>query len=323
MEKISLVIPCYNEEEAIPLHFAKVEEIISKDFDNRVAFELIYINDGSKDQTANVLFTLAKENKHVKVIDFSRNFGKESAMLAGLQHATGDYVTIMDVDLQDPPELLIEMFGKLQENDNLDIVATYRENRKGETRVKSFFSNQFYHVMNKISDVKMKPGARDYRMMRKNVVDSILSLTEYNRFSKGIFMWVGYETEWISFENVNREVGKTKFSFFKLISYAIDGIISFSIKPLILISTIGLIMFFFTLFLAAFVVLRTLFFGDPVNGWTSQVAIMLFIGSIQILGIGVLGQYMARIYSEVKGRPNYIIKRKSNFENENDTRDSK
>lgn len=313
MEVISIVVPCYNEEESIPLHYQAVQKCFIQ-FQSAVAFELIYVNDGSKDKTEHILNQLADYDKNVKTISFSRNFGKEAAMLAGLEHAKGDFVAIMDVDLQDPPELLQEMYKILKNKTNIDIVATYRQDRKGEGKLKSFFSHQFYNVMNRISDVKMKPGARDYRLMRRQVVDSILSMREYNRFSKGIFMWVGFETEWLPFENVNRVAGETNFNFIKLLAYAIDGIISFSIKPLIFISTVGLIIFIFTLLLGIIVVLRTLFFGDSVSGWTSTVAIILFIGSIQILGIGLIGQYMARMYNEVKYRPIYIVKRKKNLE---------
>lgn len=313
MELISIIIPCYNEEESIPLHYQEFKKCVAQ-FPQTVKWEMIYINDGSKDQTEKILNTLAKQDENVRTISFSRNFGKEAAMLAGLEHAKGDFVAIMDVDLQDPPELLVKMYQILQIQPNTDVVATYRQDRQGEGKLKSFFSHQFYNVMNRISDVKMKPGARDYRLMRRQVVDSILSMKEYNRFSKGIFMWVGFETEWIAFENVNRVAGKTNFNFVKLTSYALDGIISFSVKPLIFISTIGLIIFVITLLLGIVVVIRTLIFGDPVSGWTSTVAIILFIGSIQILGIGLLGQYMARMYNEVKYRPAYIVKRKNNFE---------
>ncbi|HFU4189527.1 TPA: glycosyltransferase family 2 protein [Streptococcus suis] len=305
---ISVIVPCYNEEEAIP-YFYEAMEKVRKEMGDR--FEYIFVNDGSKDGTLKVLHQLAGQDQAVRYLSFSRNFGKEAALYAGLQAATGDLVTVMDVDLQDPPEMLIEMKAMLDANADLDCVGTRRVNRDGEPPIRSFFAKLFYKLMNKISQVEVVDGARDFRLMRRHMVDAILSVSEYNRFSKGIFAWVGFETEYLPYKNVERVAGETSWSFWKLLSYSIEGIINFSDTPLNIASYTGFFTFLLSLVLMVFVVFKTLVFGDPTIGWPSTICIILFLGGLQLMTIGILGKYLAKVFLETKKRPVYIVKEKS------------
>ncbi|HEM6083382.1 TPA: glycosyltransferase family 2 protein [Streptococcus suis] len=305
---ISVIVPCYNEEEAIP-YFYEAMEKVRKEMGDR--FEYIFVNDGSKDGTLKVLRQLAGQDQAVRYLSFSRNFGKEAALYAGLQAATGDLVTVMDVDLQDPPEMLIEMKAMLDANADLDCVGTRRVNRDGEPPIRSFFAKLFYKLMNKISQVEVVDGARDFRLMRRHMVDAILSVSEYNRFSKGIFAWVGFETEYLPYKNVERVAGETSWSFWKLLSYSIEGIINFSDTPLNIASYTGFFTFLLSLVLMVFVVFKTLVFGDPTIGWPSTICIILFLGGLQLMTIGILGKYLAKVFLETKKRPVYIVKEKS------------
>ncbi|MCF0115684.1 MAG: glycosyltransferase [Erysipelotrichaceae bacterium] len=314
MELLSIVVPCYNEQETVALFYdATIKVLDTLD----IRREIIYVNDGSKDNTLEELKKLYKEHpEDVKVIDFSRNFGKEGGLLAGLEHAKGDYIVVMDADLQDPPSFLPQMLEMLREGD-ADIVGTRRVTRKGEPPIRSFFARAFYKVINYFTEVEIVDGARDFRMMRKQVVDSILELQEYHRFSKGLFAWVGYKTIYLEYENVERVAGETSWSFWKLFAYAIEGIVAFTTAPLQLATVFGL-MFSIVAFLALlFVVIRALLFGDPVAGWPSLVAIILFLGGIQLLSLGIIGSYLAKTYMEVKNRPKYIVKK---FYSQEDTK---
>ena len=305
MKKISVVVPCYNEEEALPIFYEEITKV-AKEIENS-EFEFLFINDGSKDKTLEELKKLSKQDERVRYISFSRNFGKESAMYAGLKEATGDYVVIMDVDLQDPPKLLIEMYNTLEQKE-YDCVATRRVTRKGEPKIRSFFARMFYKIINKISKTEIIDGARDFRMMTRQMVNAILEMSEYNRFSKGIFGWVGFNTKWLEYENVERVAGKTKWSFWKLFIYSMDGITAFSTTPLIISTVIGIIFCIIALVMVIVVIIRTLIIGDPVSGWPSLVCIILFISGVQLFCIGIIGQYLSKTYLEVKKRPIYIIK---------------
>ncbi|HFH9839563.1 TPA: glycosyltransferase family 2 protein [Streptococcus suis] len=305
---ISVIVPCYNEEEAIPYFYEAMEKVREEMGDR---FEYIFVNDGSKDGTLKVLRQLAGQDYAVRYLSFSRNFGKEAALYAGLQAATGDLVTVMDVDLQDPPEMLIEMKAMLDANADLDCVGTRRVSRDGEPPIRSFFAKLFYKLMNKISQVEVVDGARDFRLMRRHMVDAILSVSEYNRFSKGIFAWVGFETEYLPYKNVERVAGETSWSFWKLLSYSIEGIINFSDTPLNIASYTGFFTFLLSLVLMVFVVFKTLVFGDPTIGWPSTICIILFLGGLQLMTIGILGKYLAKVFLETKKRPVYIVKEKS------------
>lgn len=306
MEKISVVVSCYNEEKALPLFYAEMERVRMQDFHD-VEFEYIFVNDGSKDKTLDIIKLLRKQDEKVRYISFSRNFGKEAAMLAGLEAATGDYITLMDADLQDPPAMLRQMYDYIK-NEGYDSVGTRRVTRKGEPVIRSFFARMFYRIINKMSAIEMVDGARDYRLMKKQVVDSIISLKEYNRYSKGLFSFVGFDTKWLEYENVERVAGETKWSFWKLFKYAIEGITAFSTVPLILSSIIG-ILFCAVAFLAIiFIIIRTLIYGDPTAGWPSLVCIIVFVSGVQLFSIGIIGQYLSKTYLEVKHRPIYIIK---------------
>ena len=307
MDKISIIVSCYNEEKTVNILIDKLEEVAKDEVFKDVEFEYVFVNDGSRDNTLNILKKLSEEKKNVRYISFSRNFGKEAAMLAGLEYATGDYYSLMDADLQDPPELLREMYISIKTED-YDCIATRRVTRKGEPLLRSFFSRMFYKLINKISDTEIVDGARDYRLMTRQMVDAILEMSEYNRFSKGLFGWVGYKTKWIEFENVERIAGETKWSFWKLFIYAIDGIVAFSTAPLAIASVIGMLMLFVAFFFIIFIVVRTLMFGDPVAGWPSLVCIITLIGGIQIFCVGILGQYLSKVYLETKNRPIYIVK---------------
>ena len=306
MDKISVIVSCYNEEESLPLFYKEMERVRKQDFEN-VDFECIFVNDGSKDKTLEEMKELRKQDKKVRYISFSRNFGKEAAMYAGLEAATGDYVTLMDADLQDPPSLLRQMYDLIK-NDGYDCVATRRVTRKGEPPIRSFFARVFYKLINKISDVEMVDGARDYRLMTKQMVNAIISMKEYNRYSKGLFSFVGFNTKWLEYENVERVAGETKWSFWKLFKYAIEGITAFSTTPLILASVIGLIFCVVSFILIIVIIVKTLAFGDPTSGWPSLVCIIFFVSGIQLFSLGVIGQYLSKAYLEVKNRPIYIVK---------------
>ncbi len=311
MEKISVIVSCYNEEAALPLFYEEMDKVTK--IMKEVNFELLFVNDGSKDKTLEVIKDLAKKDKRVKYVSFSRNFGKEAAMYAGLENSSGDYVTLMDADLQDPPSLLPEMFRLIKE-EGYDSVGTRRVTRKGEPVIRSFFARMFYKIINKMSKVEMVDGARDYRLMTRQVVDSIVSMREYNRYSKGIFSFVGFKTKWLEFENVERVAGETKWSFWKLFKYAIEGIVAFTTAPLTLAAILGLVMCFVAFLAIIFVFVRTLMFGDPVDGWPSTICIILFVGGVQLLCMGIMGEYLAKNYLESKNRPIYIV-RETNIKN--------
>lgn len=306
MEKCTIVVPCYNEEEAIPLFYEATNEALK---DIPLEIEYLFVNDGSRDKTLDVLRELSEKDARVHYVSFSRNFGKEAAMYAGLKESTGDYVAIMDADLQDPPELIPGMYESIIE-EGYDCVATRRVDRKGEPPIRSAFANMFYFIMHIIAKVDMVPGARDFRLMKRTMVDAIVDMGEYNRFSKGIFGWVGFDTKWIPYENRKRVAGKTKWSFFKLFQYSIEGIVAFSTAPLVWSSLIG--MFFCLLAFAAliFLFVRALVFGDPVSGWPSLACMITFFAGIQLFCFGIIGMYMSKTYLEVKGRPIYIVKEK-------------
>ena len=305
---ISIIVPCFNEEESLPLFYAEMEKIKSQINDH---FEYIFVNDGSKDRTLAILRELNQKNNSVRYLSFSRNFGKEAALYAGLKHATGDLVTVMDADLQDPPELLLTMKSMLEKNPDLDCVGTRRTTRDGEPPIRSFFAKMFYKLINKISQVEMVDGARDFRLMRRQMVDAILEVSEYNRFSKGIFAWVGFRTEYLEYKNVERVAGKTSWSFWQLLNYSLEGIINFSDAPLTIAFLGGVAACLLAFFLIMIVIVRTLIFGDPTSGWPSMVSIILFLGGFQLLTIGILGKYIGKIFMETKKRPIYVIKEKS------------
>lgn len=305
---ISIIVPCFNEEESLPLFYAEMEKI---KFQLNDHFEYIFVNDGSKDRTLAILRELNQKNNSVRYLSFSRNFGKEAALYAGLKHATGDLVTVMDADLQDPPELLLTMKSMLEKNPNLDCVGTRRTTRDGEPPIRSFFARMFYKLINKISQVEMVDGARDFRLMRRQMVDAILEVSEYNRFSKGIFAWVGFKTEYLEYKNVERVAGKTSWSFWQLLNYSLEGIINFSDAPLTIAFWGGVAACLLAFFLIVIVIVRTLIFGDPTSGWPSMVSIILFLGGFQLLTIGILGKYIGKIFMETKKRPIYVIKEKS------------
>lgn len=302
-ETLSLIIPCFNEEESLPL-FYKATTAVCNDIEED--YELLFIDDGSIDRTLDIIKDLASKDAHVCFVSFSRNFGKESAMYAGLCNAKGDYVTVIDADMQDPPELIPKMLEILRSG-KYDSVATRRETRKGEPKVRSFFARLFYRVINRISDIDIVDGARDYRMMNRKMVDAIVSIGENNRFSKGIFGWVGFRTFWLSYDNVERAAGKTKWSFWNLLKYAIDGIIGFSEAPLAISSWLGIVFSIVGFFAVLFIVIRKLLFGDPVAGWASTASIIVFIGGVQLFCLGIIGKYLSKVYVETKNRPHYII----------------
>ena len=305
---ISIIIPCFNEEESLPLFYAEMEKIKQQ---TKEGFEYIFVNDGSKDRTLQLLRDLNQADRNVHYLSFSRNFGKEAALYAGLQHATGDYVTVMDADLQDPPALLIQMKNMLDENAELDCVGTRRTTRKGEPQIRSFFAKMFYKLINKISQVEMVDGARDFRLMRRQMVDAVLEVSEYNRFSKGIFAWVGFKTEYLEYKNVERVAGQTSWNFWQLFNYSLEGIINFSDAPLTIAFVGGVVACLLAFFLIIIVIIRTLIFGDPTSGWPSMISIILFLGGFQLLTIGILGKYIGKIFMETKKRPIYVIKERS------------
>nr|WP_317352451.1 glycosyltransferase family 2 protein [uncultured Agathobacter sp.] len=301
---ISVVVPCYNEQGALPFYYDKMKEVMA--LLPELSFEIIIVDDGSTDGTLEVAKQLAKSDDRIRYISFSRNFGKEAAMYAGLKNALGKYTAIMDADLQDPPEMLPEMYRVITE-EGYDAVGTRRVTRKGEPPVRSFFARKFYKIMSRISKANMVDGARDYRLMNRKYVDALLSLGEYNRFSKGLFGWVGFKVKWLEFENVNRIAGETKWSFGQLFLYSLDGIVAFSNVPLYMASIAGIGSFIAAIAAMIFIIVRRLVFGDPVAGWASTVVIILFIGGIQLLSIGILGLYLSKLYLEAKNRPIYLL----------------
>ncbi len=306
---ISIIIPCYNEEEMIPLFYNEINKVIKEM--KKVKFELIFVNDGSSDNTLELLRKLSKDDKKVRYISFSRNFGKEAGILAGLEASKGDYVATMDVDLQDPPYLLKEMYETIQ-NEEIDCVATRSVSRKGYSFFRKIFTKMYYKIINKISKTPIVDGARDFRLMTRKMVDAVLKLKEYNRFSKGIFSWVGFDTKWITFENEKRVKGTSKWSFWKLFAYSMESIIGFSTVPLLISSIVGIVFCLVSFIMIIVIIVRTLIYGDPVAGWPSLVCIIFFVSGIQLFCIGVLGQYLSKTYLEVKNRPIYIIKETEN-----------
>ena len=306
MKLLSVIVPCYNEEESVGLFY---EELTKNDpyfAQKEIELELLYIDDGSADRTVEEVRKLRDRDERVHLVSFSRNFGKEAAMFAGMEHSKGDYVVIMDVDLQDPPSLLPRMLEGIGEE--YDSVATRRVSRKGEPPVRSFFARMFYRLMKKISKTEIMDGARDYRLMTRQMVNAILSMKEYNRFTKGIFGWVGFRTKWLEYENVERTKGETKWNFWKLFVYSLDGITAFSTIPLMIASVAGVLFCFLAFVMIVFIIVRKLVFGDPVSGWPSLVCIMLFLSGVQFFCTGILGQYLAKTYMEVKRRPIYLVK---------------
>ena len=301
--KVSLIVPCYNEQESLPVFYEEMMKIVKK---MSCQYELIFINDGSKDRTLSILKEFSAENDNVTYISFSRNFGKEAAMYAGFSNADADYVAVMDADMQDPPALLPQMV-KILETEDYDSVATRRVSRDGEPPIRSWFARKFYQLINKISDADIVDGARDFRLMKREMVDAIVAMGEYNRFSKGIFGWIGFKTYWLPFKNVERVAGETKWNFWKLFKYAIDGIINFSEAPLSIASWAGIGMTFIAFIMMVIVIVRRLCFGDPVAGWASTMCVIIFIGAIQLFSMGIMGQYIAKIYNEAKHRPHYIV----------------
>ncbi|MDP4089335.1 MAG: glycosyltransferase family 2 protein [Bacillota bacterium] len=306
MNLLTVVVPCYNEQEAMPIFYNEIIKVSDK-MKDLVDFEIIFVDDGSKDGTIRVARHMNSIDSRVKYISFSRNFGKEAAMYAGLEKAHGDYVAIMDVDLQDPPELLLDMYQYIT-NEGYDCVATRRITRKGEPPIRSFFSRRFYSLINRISKTEIVDGARDYRLMTRQMAQSILSLKEYNRFSKGIFSWVGFNTKWLEYENVKRVAGETKWSFWKLLLYSLDGIVAFSTTPLAIASLMGILLCVIAFIFICIIVSKTLIWGDPVAGYPSMICAIIFIGGIQLFCMGILGQYVSKTYLETKNRPIYILK---------------
>lgn len=302
MDLLSIVVPCFNEAESVGLFLKEIEKVLAN-YD----FEIIYINDGSTDNTLKVIKELADANPNIKYISFSRNFGKESAIYAGLKNASGDYVCVMDADLQHPPSLLPEMIETIS-NEDYDIVAARRVSRKGEPRIKSFFSHSFYKVFNRLSKMKLVEGATDYRVMTRQVVDALMQLNEYNRFSKGLFQWVGFNTKWIDYENVERVAGKTTWSFWGLIEYSVEGLVAFTTIPLTISIVLGTIFSIVAFLYMVFIIAKNLLFSDPVQGFATIMCAILFLGGIQLLFIGVLGKYLEKTYTETKNRPIFIIK---------------
>ena len=308
MQKLSCIIPCYNEEAALPYFLQEIRKVannMSTTF--QLDFEILFINDGSRDKTLQILRQAAQEDKRIRYISFARNFGKEAAMYAGFQNCTGDYAAVMDADMQDPPSLLPEMYQTLQSGE-YDSVATRRVTRKGEPPIRSFFARCFYKLINRISDADIVDGARDFRLMTRQMVDAILSMTEYNRFSKGIFGWVGFRTKWLPYENVERVAGETKWSFWKLFKYAIEGIVAFTTVPLTMAAFLGILFCFIAFIMIVVIIFKTLVWGDPVSGWPSLACIIIFVSGIQLFFMGIFGEYLAKTYLETKKRPLYIIK---------------
>lgn len=311
---ISIVIPCYNEEESITLFYETVEKIKKK---LPIEIEYIFVNDGSEDGTLSILRKLVKlDSENVKYISFSRNFGKEAALYAGLKKTKGEYIAVMDVDLQDPPEMLLEMHRLIKKED-YDCIGARRISRDGEPPIRSFFARQFYKIINRMSDIEIVDGARDYRLMTRQMVDAILEVEEYNRFSKGIFSWVGFKTKYLEYKNIERVAGETTWSFWSLMRYSLDGIVAFSEAPLAFASFVGFLSFILSIIMAIFVAVRTFFFDNPTSGWTSLVCIVLALGGLQLLCLGILGKYVGKTFLETKKRPLYIIKETEDSESPN------
>lgn len=307
MTKLSVIVPCWNEEETIPIYYQAMCPVMEQ---IEAEFELIFVDDGSRDETLSILEGLCRRDSRCRYFSFSRNFGKEAAIYAGLQHAAGDYVAVMDVDLQDPPSLLPEMYRILQE-EPYDCVATRRSDRAGEPRLRSILSNGFYRAINRISKIELVNGARDYRLMRRKMVDAVLQMSEYNRFSKGIFSWVGFRTKWLAYENIERAAGSTKWSMSQLFRYSLEGITGFSVAPLSLSAVLGVVFCGISFLMILVIILRTLLWGDPVAGWPSLVCIIFLMGGIQLLCAGITGQYLSKTYLEAKHRPIYILRSSS------------
>lgn len=305
MKKISIVVPCYNEEESLPLFYKAVDKITDK-MKKKATFEFVFVNDGSRDKTLEILRDLAKKDNRVRYISFSRNFGKEAGMFAGLENATGDYVTTMDADLQDPPELLEEMFDAL-ESGEYDCCATKSTSRNGYSFFRKLFTGWFYKIIGKLSKTEMVPGARDFRLMTRKMVDAVISMKEYNRYSKGLFSFVGFRTKWIEFENQERVAGTTKWNFWKLFTYAIDGIVGFSTQPLLIAAFLGVLFCLIAFIMIVVIIVKTLAFGDPVSGWPSLACIIFLVGGVNLFCTGIIGEYLAKVYLEVKERPIYIV----------------
>lgn len=312
MKTISLIVPCFNEEEALPIFYSALNNVCGQM--EKYNFDFLFIDDGSKDNTLSVLRKMANEDKRVTYISFSRNFGKEAAMYAGFVNAAGDYVAVMDADMQDPPSLLPQMVEYL-ETGEYDSVATRRVDREGEPYIRSFFARMFYKIINKISDADVVDGARDYRLMKREMVDAIVEMGEINRFSKGIYGWIGYKTKWLPFQNTERVAGETKWNFWKLFKYSIDGIVNFSQVPLSVASWSGILFTLLSLIMIVFICVRKLIFGDPVAGWASLTCIIMFIGGIQLFCMGIMGQYLSKMYLEVKQRPHYIVRETNGKDN--------
>ena len=313
-KKLSVVVSCYNEEKSLPLFYKDINRV-SKIM-KYLNFEFIFIDDGSIDKTLDIIKELAIKDKRVRYISFSRNFGKEAAMYAGLKLSKGDYVTLMDADLQDPPYMLEDMYNAII-NDGYDCIATRRVTRKGEPVIRSFFARQFYKIINKLSDIEMVDGARDYRLMTRQMVDAIISMKEYNRYSKGLFSFVGFKTKWLEYENIKRVAGESKWSFWKLFIYAIDGICAFSTKPLVISAVIGFLFFIISFIMIVFIIIKTLLYGDPVSGWPSLVCIIFMVSGIQLFCMGIMGEYLSKTYLETKKRPIYIVKESNDNGDEN------
>lgn len=311
MKKITVIIPCLNEEDALPIYYKEMSKIMKQMKETEI--ELLFVDDGSTDRTLSVMKDLHELDGRCHYLSFSRNFGKEAAIYAGLQNADGDYVAIMDVDLQDPPALLPKMYRILEE-EGYDSVATKRSTRTGEPKIRSFLSKSFYNVINRLSKTEIVNGARDYRLMKRNMVDAVLSMSEYNRFSKGIFEWVGFRTKWLEFENHERSAGETKWSMKKLFCYSLEGITGFSVAPLSFASVMGIAFCILSFLMIDVIIFRTLIWGDPVSGWPSLACIIFFVGGIQLLCTGIVGQYLSKTYLETKHRPIYIIKDSSEKE---------
>ncbi len=302
---LSIVVPCFNEEPALKSFYEVVDKVSREMLE--LNFEFVFVDDGSRDGTLKEIEKLREGDKRVKFVSFSRNFGKEAALLAGLDYANGDYVATMDADLQDPPALLPEMYEAIKDGE-YDCVATRRVTREGEPPIRSFFARIFYRLINKMSKIEMVDGARDYRLMTRQMVDAIISMREYNRYSKGLFSFVGFRTKWIEFQNVQRVAGETHWSFWKLFVYAIDGICAFSTVPLVIAAVLGLLFCMLAFIMIMVIIVKTLLYGDPVGGWPSTICVILMVGGIQLLALGIIGEYLAKTYLETKHRPIYIIK---------------
>ena len=313
MDKISIIVPCYNEEESIPLFYEEIKKQEQKM--ESVVFELWFIDDGSRDKSLDEMKKLHQNDKEVQYLSFSRNFGKEAAIYAGLEAATGKYVTLMDVDLQDPPTLLGEMYEIMKKQD-YDVIATRSTSRNGYSFFRKTFTKWFYHLINKISKVEMVDGARDFRLMKRKVVNEILKMKEYNRYSKGLFSFVGFKTKWITYENPVRSAGNTKFNFWKLFSYAVEGIVGFSTVPLAIAAIVGILFCFISFLMIIVIIIRTLIWSDPTSGWPSMVCIMFFLSGVQLFCTGIIGEYLSKTYLETKQRPIYILRESSEEEEE-------